>query len=108
MKLQEWIEISIKVLSKSSAEEIFLPVVADPATRNVRVLEHIPEDVSQADALQNWIERLAIAECFFGVATNRDVVVEGLRTERIDLALRQSRSRLRSSSEGLARSMGMA
>lgn len=82
MELQDWTRTSINVLSKSSTEDIRVPIIADPTTRKVRALEGIPTDVSLTDALQDWIERLAIANCFFRVATEADVVVVGHCTKK--------------------------
>jgi hypothetical protein len=76
MQLQEWIEVTRKVLIRDGADG-FQPTLADPRSQQVRALQGIPKSVEPTRAIQEWAAQLRVDEFFFAVAESADVIVVG-------------------------------
>jgi hypothetical protein len=57
----------------------YIPTIMIRATRQILLVEGIPEDVDHRDAIQNVItrDRLETQEFFFGVRTGKDEITTG-------------------------------
>ncbi|MDX1952543.1 MAG: hypothetical protein SFY81_10175 [Verrucomicrobiota bacterium] len=78
MTLQEFAEVTIEVLKDDGLEE-YLPTVAFPKTRELRVISDIPEDLDHREAIQNLLQRgdFQKTEFFFGVRSGPNQVTIG-------------------------------
>jgi hypothetical protein len=75
MGFDDWIAATIRILERDG--EPLLPTVADLTTRRVRVLQGVPDDVSQTVALQDWMTSLGAKDCFFAVTEIPGKIVVG-------------------------------
>ena len=75
MTLRDFVEMTIEAASGSGWSE-YLPTVALPTVREIRVLEGIPDGVDHREALVEYVVRNAWGdrELFFGVRSGPDEI----------------------------------
>ena len=80
MTLREFVDMTIRAAGGGEWSE-YLPTVAMPAAREIRVLEGIPGDVDHRVALVEYVSRNAWGdrELFFGVLSGPDEITCGRR-----------------------------
>ena len=78
MTLRDFVEMTIEAASGSGWSE-YLPTVALPTVREIRVLEGIPDGVDHREALVEYVVRNAWGdrELFFGVRSGPDEITCG-------------------------------
>lgn len=78
MTLRDFVDMTIRAASGSAWSD-YLPTVAMPAAREIRVLEGIPDGVDHREALVEYVARNAWGdrELFFGVLSGPDEITCG-------------------------------
>ncbi|HEX9626486.1 MAG TPA: hypothetical protein VGA00_06060 [Acidiferrobacterales bacterium] len=76
--LENFTRITVTVVQEDGLNG-YLPTVMIPATKDIRTIEGIPEDVDHREAIQNYIIRNGFnkGEFFFGVQTGKNEITTG-------------------------------
>ena len=79
--LEEFTRITVQVIREDGLDG-YLPTILHRATKVIRAIDGIPEDVEHHDAIQNVIahEKLEAEEFFFGVQTGPKTIITGHHT----------------------------